>query len=194
MPHSPLKSLASVQMGYSFRTGVQHDRAGSVRVIQMRDLVGDRVADVAQLGCTDMHVPEAQQVRKGDIVFRSRGDTATAAIVDADPGVALVAAPLLRIRIVDGRVLPAYLTWYLNQPPAQAYLAKNAEGSNVKMISKRALEELEVVVPPIAHQERIVALAVLASHDRQLTQEIAARRDSLLCEVMMNHAQEGATR
>jgi restriction endonuclease S subunit len=194
MSRSPLKGLANVQMGYSFRTGVQHNRDGSVRVIQMRDLNGDRVADIGLLGCTDMDVPEAQQVHKGDIIFRSRGDTATAAILDADPGVAVVAAPLLRVRIADDRVLPAYLTWYLNQPPAQAYLAKNSEGSNVKMISKRALEELEVTVPAIARQERIVALALLTSREKELAGEITARRDRFLSEVMVNYAEGSVSR
>lgn len=194
MPHPLLKSLASVQMGYSFRSGVDYQRAGSVRVIQMKDLTGDCITDVGLLGRTDMKVSEAQQARRGDIVFRSRGDSTACTIIDVDPGLAVVAAPLLRIRVTAQQVMPAYLNWYLNQPSAQAYLAKNAEGSNVKMIRKEVLELLEIAVPSIAHQQRIVALAQLAAHEKQLAEKIASRRVGLLSEVMVNYAEGGASR
>lgn len=194
MPHPPLKSLASVQMGYSFRSGVDYQQAGSVRVIQMKDLTRDHIVDPGLLGRTDMKVPEAQEARRGDIVFRSRGDSTACAIIDIDPELAVVAAPLLRIRVTAQQVLPAYLNWYLNQPPAQAYLAKNAEGSNVKMIRKEVLELLEVAVPSIEQQEHIVTLVQLAARERDLAADIGAHRSRLLSEVMIAYAEGGASR
>lgn len=194
MPHPPLKSFASVQMGYSFRSGVNHQQAGSVRVIQMKDLAEDRIVDVGLLGCTDMKVPEAQEARRGDIVFRSRGDSTACTIIDIDPGLAVVAAPLLRIRVTAQQVLPVYLNWYLNQPSAQAYLAKNAEGSNVKMIRKEVLELLEVALPSIEQQEYIVTLVQLAARERDLAADIGAHRSRLLSEVMIAYAEGGASR
>lgn len=188
-----LSEIAEIQTGYSFRAAIDYDEAGSARVIQMRDLADDFTVNFASLGCIDIEVIDSQRVAAGDIVIRTRGDSASSAIVVGDPGPAVVAAPLLRIRVADVRVSAAYLNWYINQPPAQAYFAKNAEGSNVKMISKRALAELEVEVPPTQRQQAIVELAGLSARARVLQKAIDARRDNLLSQLMMHYA-EGGTR
>ena len=186
-----LGDIASVQTGYSFRSAVEYDKAGSVRVIQMRDLGDDHTVQVDRLGCVDMDASPSQQVFVGDVILRSRGDVATSAIVSTDPGRAVVAAPLLRIRVSDPRVAAEYLNWFINQPPAQAYLSKNAEGSNVKMITKRTLEELEVELPPLERQREIVELWGLADRERKLERHLEERRSQFLSEVMMRHAQGG---
>ena len=189
----PLRDIASVQLGFSFREGVRHDAAGAVRVIQMRDLCDDLIVDLENLECVDMVPPELQWVKAGDILVRSRGDSATSAIVSKNPGRAVAAAPLLRVRVADAAVLPAYLNWALNQPPAQAYLARNAEGSRVKMISGRVLEELEVQIPPLVRQQDVLAMAQLASRARTLQSDIDSRRRRLLSQVMMSYV-EGSAR
>src|SRR5665647_3652409 len=113
--------------------------------LPLRGLVDVQIVDLASLARVSMDVPAGRRVREGDIILRSRGDRSTCAIVVGDPGDAVVAAPLLRLRVTDGRVLPAYLNWYVNQPLAQAHFAKHAEGSYVKMISKRVLEDLSLI-------------------------------------------------
>jgi phosphatidylserine/phosphatidylglycerophosphate/cardiolipin synthase-like enzyme len=64
-----------------------------------------------------------------------------------DPGQAVAAALLLRIRVNQYFLLPAYLAWHINQPYSKAFLRSRAKGTAVKMIIKNALESLEVNVP-----------------------------------------------
>jgi hypothetical protein len=175
-------------MGHSFRAGVKPDLAGAAGVIQMKDLGDDHLVDLTSLVRIAMDVRSTQRVREGDIIFRSRGDRSTCAIVAGDPQGALVAAPLLRLRVTDDSLLPAYINWYINQPSAQAHFAKHAEGSSVKMISKQVLEDLEIEVPPLDRQERIVALAALSQRERALCSDIHAARGYLLTDVMMQYA------
>ena len=99
-----------------------------------------------------------------------------------------------RIRITDARVRPAYLNWYINQPPAQAHLAKHAEGSGVKMISKRALDELEVDIPPLERQAAIVRLAALTGRAKTAEARLENLRARLASEVMLNYARGGEGR
>ena len=47
-------------------------------------------------------------------------------------------------------VLPEYLAWFINQPPAQAYLTQQSRGTLVKLMPKSLFEKLEVPVPPLA--------------------------------------------
>jgi len=179
-------------MGYSFRAGIHAlPAAGPVGVIQTRDLGDVVVADATEWAHVEMEPSETHLVRQGDIAFRSRGDSFSSAIVHEVPEIAVLAAPLLRIRVTDTRVLPAYLNWFINQPPAQAHFAKSAEGGSVKMINKTALENLEVDAPSLERQEAIVALAALATRERHLVTALGKRRTQFLSEVMMNHAQGG---
>ncbi|MBK7767536.1 MAG: hypothetical protein IPI44_16500 [Sulfuritalea sp.] len=80
-------------------------------------------------------VKEHHLIRRGDLVFRSRGRTNSVALVLADIGPAVLAAPMLLIR--PGEVLPAYLLWYINLPTVQATLAAQAEGT--KSVQQAAL-------------------------------------------------------
>lgn len=187
-----LQELVDIQMGHSFRAGLEPDPSGAVAVIQMKDLGEDTLVGLTSLDRVAMDIRPSQQVLEGDIIIRSRGDRSTCAMVGADPGNAVVAAPLLRLRVTDGRVLPSYLNWYINQPLAQAHLAKHAEGSYVKMISKTALESLEVDMPPLERQRDIVELADLSARQRILSDGIENLRSRLLSDIMMTYARGGA--
>ncbi|MBM3146279.1 MAG: restriction endonuclease subunit S [Actinobacteria bacterium] len=175
-------------MGYTFRSGLEDEAQGAMRVIQTKDLGDDGIVAHDSLFRTTLSVPQAQRVRAGDIVVRSRGGKATSALVASDPGDTVVAAPLLRVRVTDPRVTPAYLNWYINQPPTQAYLAKRAEGTHMKMISKIMLEGLPVLVPSAARQERIIRLAGLSARERILSVELLALREKLRSAIMSEYA------
>lgn len=171
-----LKKIASIQMGYSFRTRLDFMDQGQISVIQMKDLNDENRVDCKELMRVDMNtVKKHHFVRPGDIVFRSRGQVTTAAILTQDPGPAVVSAPLLRIRVDQNVVLPDYLVWYINHPSSQAFLSSRAKGTSLKMISKQALESLEVTVPPIEKQRAIAELAVLANEEQRLLNKIADR-------------------
>lgn len=142
----------------------------------MKDLVND-VVDPGGLVHVNMEIPkEHHLVRPGDLVFRSRGVTNTCAILLDNLGKAVVAAPLFRIRIADHRVLPSYLNWYINQPTAQAFLSTHAKGTAQKMISKDALEHLEVFVPSLERQGIILEIAALAEQEQNLMKTLAGKR------------------
>ena len=183
-----LYEIAEVQMGYTFRSGVEPDPCGPVAVIQMKDLREDQIVALDSLAHVSMDVSPAQEVRAGDIIIRARGDRATSAIVAEDPRCAIVAAPQIRIRVTDKRVLPAFLNWFINQSPAQAHLVRHAEGTRVKMISRRALDELEVALPSLDRQDAIVEVAGLVARIRALEADLDSLRTRLVSDVMLSYA------
>ena len=184
-----LGQVANVRMGYPFRSRLEHDPQGSVVVLQMKDIDESGSLDFA--GAVRLNLPDAgphHQLRSGDLVFRSRGRTNSVALIAAVPGPAVLAAPMLLIRPVD--VLPAYLAWYINLPTVQAALAAQAEGTSVRMISKAALEALEIPIPSRRQQELIVEAANLAVSEQDLMQEIARKRKRLADGVLMRYARD----
>lgn len=185
-----LKKIASIQMGYSFRSRIEAKDSGEVAVIQMKDLTDDNSVDCSGLIRVDMELPKAHHiVRVGDLIFRSRGLTATSAILTDDPGVAVVSAPLLRIRVDEQLVLPEYLNWFISQTTAQSYLASRAMGTAQKMITKETLEGIEVFLPSLKRQREITELAALADKEQRLLSRLALKRRQYTSTILMQLAQ-----
>ena len=189
-----VKELATVQTGYSFRSRLEAVEDGNLAVIQMKDLLDSNTVSCDDLMRVDMEEKEHHFVKKGDLVFRSRGQMATSAVLLDDPGKAVVAAPLLRIRVKRPDViLPEYLNWYISQRDAQIFLTSQARGSVQKMISKETIENLEVALPSLETQRNIVELAVLSAREHTLLQKLADARKQYLNATLMRMAIEQMT-
>ena len=185
-----IKKLATVQMGYSFRSRLEASEGGNISVIQMKDLLANNTVSCDGLVKIDMNaVKEHHLVRKGDLVFRSRGHVTTAAVLLEDPGRAVVAAPLLRIRVTKpDTILPEYLNWYISQRDAQIFLASRAKGTVQKMISKETIENLEVSLPSLEQQKKIVELANLAAREQTILNTLAEKRKQYISATLMQFA------
>ncbi|HOS61702.1 MAG TPA: restriction endonuclease subunit S [Myxococcota bacterium] len=185
-----IKELATVQMGYSFRSRLEAAEDGGVAVILMKDLLDDNTVGCDGLVRINMEAMKDHHLaQRGDLVFRSRGSVTTAAVLLEDPGKAVVAAPLLRIRVTKPeKVLPEYLNWYISQRDAQIFLTSQAKGTVQKMISKQAIEDLEVVLPSLEKQKNIVELATLSAREQTLLHTLADKREQYLSTVLMQFA------
>lgn len=184
-----LKDIATIQMGFSFRERLESISTGAIAVIQMKDLTIHNHVDCSGLLRIDIdNFKEQHLVSQGDLIFRSRGQVTTSAILKDEPGRAVVAAPLIRIRVTNNSVLPEYLNWFINQVPAQAYLASYAEGTSQRMISKQTIENLEIYVPPIELQGKIIELSRLAEEEQLLIAKIADRRKKYIASSLIKLA------
>ena len=184
-----LGQVASIRMGYPFRSRLEHDANGCLAVVQMKDIDDASLLHVEEAVRVNLaDVKEHHLIRKGDLAFRSRGRTNSVALVAADIGPAVLAAPMLLVRPVE--ILPAYLLWYINLPATQASLAAQAEGTSVRMISKVALEALEVPVPSQRKQQLIVEFSGLAAAEQQLLEKLAREKKRLADGVLMRYARK----
>ena len=182
-----LGQIADVRMGYPFRSRLEHEPAGDVAVIQMKDIDDAELRNVQD--AIRVLLPEGKAhhlIHEGDLIFRSRGRSNSVALVTADIGRAVLAAPMLLIR--PRGVVPAYLMWFINLPATQAALAALSEGTSVRMISKEALQDLNVVVPSLARQRQIVEVATLEHQEAALLADLAAQRKRLIDGVLMRYA------
>lgn len=186
-----LKNIALVQMGLSFRSRIEPDADGNVAVIQMRDLTEDNKLDHSNLTTIDINgIHEHHLVKCKDLIFRSRGKTTTATIIDKALGRTIIAAPLFLIRVTSKNVLPEYLCWFINLSSSQAFLHSRATGTAMTMIGKSALDALEIPLPNLETQEQIVALADLLNKEQRLMRELAAQKEKLVKAIQMRLATE----
>lgn len=180
-----IKNIATVQMGYSFRTRFEASSTG-IPVIQMKDLNSDNTVNCHNLAKANIgNSDDRNFVKKGDLIFRTRGQNISSAVIVDEPGLAIVAAPLLIIRVKNLHILlPEYLNWYISQRDAQIFLAK-ANQTTQKMISRKDIEEMEVAIPSLEKQKNIVELASLSAQEQKLLTDLAEKRKQLTSKILM---------
>lgn len=172
-----LVNIATVSTGVTFRTQIKASATGNTMVIQMRDLGNDGAVSLSSVIRVDYGSPkDSHLVEQWDIIFRSRGLVNTAVILRESVQNVILSAPLLRIRATSSKVLPEYLLWWINQSSSQAYFNSVAEGTQVKMVSKRSLEALAVALPPLEVQQRVVEFARLSIRERSIFDELGHLR------------------
>ena len=184
-----LVDVAEIRTGYSFRGRLEPHPAGTIAVIQMKDI--DRSNFLRTDTLARILAPkdfEKHLVRKGDLLFRCRGQSYSAAFVEHDLDHAIVASPMMLIRPHTQLIDSAYLRWFLNQASTHNALASVAAGTAVKIINKAALEKLGIPIPPIEIQRRIAALGELAEQEAKLTIQLTALRQKLMEKTLMQEA------
>lgn len=176
-----LQEICRVQMGYSFRSRLERTVSDScIRVIQMKDISESGHLIKEDIFCIEMKdIKSGYLLNKGDIIFKSRGNLNTAALVSEDLGKTIAASPLTVLKVKGKNVLPAYLAWYINQPAAQKQLESKAGGTSVRMINIADLGALEVPIPPIETQKKIISISELFQREQALMLEVALKRKKL---------------
>ncbi len=164
---------------------------GGVRVVQMKDLDTHNEIDVNQLATIELKsFPSSHLLQEGDILFRSRGMTNTAVCFRGTVE-AILAAPMLRLQVIDDTVTPEYISWFINQPKTQRWLSSHAEGTSVKMIGKKILDDLPVPVPDRKTQDQILALHTLSMREQSLLTAIKQNRKKQISGILGQIAQRG---
>lgn len=137
------------------------------------------------------NIKERHRVNMNDIAFRSRGLASTAALINKHIKNAVIAAPMFHIRVNERKALdPAYLCWFINQPTSQAVLLSKATGTAQRSIRKASLEKLDITIPPIETQLKIVTLERLAMTEENITTQLADKKRQLIEGILMRLALE----
>ncbi len=176
-----LAAVCSIQMGYTARGRIE-PAADGMLAIQLSDLSADAVPNPDRLTRASLiGISDRYLVREGDVLFRSRGERNTAHALNrsfVEPVVAIL--PLVILRPNPRLVTADYLAWVLNQAPAQKQLEATAHGTNIRMVPKASLDELDVDTPDLPTQHRITEIANLVSQEEALMGLLADKRRQLV--------------
>ena len=181
-----LTELSSIRSGYTARGKLEPLLTGGRPALQLRDVVAKGEALAPDTQRYDLgKLADRYLVHGGEVVFRSRGEPNIAvAIRDPLPEPAAVILPLVVIRPDRKKLLPEYLAWAINQPDAQRKLGAEAQGTSIRMIPMAALENLEIAVPDLPKQKRIIELDNLVRREGQLLRQLAAQREAFMSAIL----------
>ncbi len=187
-----LPHISTIRTGYTVRGRLEAAERGGVLVIQLGDLSPDGSVNPEQLTRVRLgDLPDKYFVRAGDVVFRSRGERNTAFALDTrfrEPALAVL--PLFVLRPKVDVVLPEYLAWTINQPPAQRHFDSFARGTGLRMVPRSSLDALDIDVPDLETQHKIVAIDALAAREHALSVLAADKRRQLISLILGNHAKQ----
>lgn len=121
------------------------------------------------------------EVKRGDVLFLARGSRNVATPIELTLQNTIASGSFFILKLHSPIVLPAYLAWYINSAPAQQYIQNVARrGTHMPVVTKSALEKLEVDMPAIGTQQAIVSLDKLSKWEKSLLQELEYRRSQLI--------------
>lgn len=176
----PLGSLAEIRVGHSFRSRIQDDPQGDIRVLQIRDVrSGVEILPNAlpRMAWTANSRPPL--LKQGDVVLPSRGDRYDAALI-RDQAPMIASGQLYIVHPSHPGLSSEYLCWYLNQPESRNYLLKNRAGTGIPTLSRPVLGDLPMPVPSLPTQRKIVELQRLWQREQSLTQQLLTNRQKML--------------
>ena len=186
-----LSDVCTIQTGFTARGRLESSADGGVLALQLRDILPNGL--IAANGLIRIQVGDISErylTRPGDVVFRSRGERNTAAVMDESiPEPALAILPLMILRPDPQLLSGAYLAWAINQEPAQRHFEEEAQGTSLRMVSRTALENLKIAVPDFETQQRILQVDALAERERQLAEQLTLKHYELIHRVLVERAQ-----
>lgn len=175
-----LSEVADIRLGHPFRGSVPEVEGGNVRVVQIRDLSRDGLKDCDALIRTELKGrKDPDWLQDRDVLFVAKGSNAFAAPVLVAPEQTVCSQHIYVVRVKEpDTVLPAFLAWQLNQPPAQRYLRQSAEGSHQLSIRRSVLDATQIRIPSIKQQRVVIELERLARSEREALQSLINNREA----------------
>lgn len=160
---------------------------GTVYYIQSRDFNG-------YLEFNDTIVPELQEnpkfkkhyLKKGDILIAAKGGYYFAVVYNKEVSPAVASSTFLVLRQLNqAKVIPEFLAWFLNHPKTQLYFSTHSKGSNIPYIGKTLIMELEIDLPNLETQKRILGIHKLRMKEKKLVEKIEDLKEIMINETLI---------
>ncbi len=182
-----MRNIAHIRNGYSHRGKVTNQTDGDTYIIQMKDLdngysvIKDSPHKIERSDTIDKHL-----LQKGEVLLLARGANNLALVYNKDFDRAIAASAFFVIRLNNDKVLPEYVAWYINQLPVQNYFRQQSEGTMIRGINKKTIEEISMKTPNLTLQKQIVELYKLSQKEQQLLQQIADKKQRMINQFLLN--------
>ena len=177
-----LNKIAKIQSGYLSRERIEPRENGSHFLLQARDVDTYRFAYKDDLIRFNPGLSRGDwTLKEDDIVFMARGARNFSVLLQEIPSPALAAACFFIIRVSKKEILSNYLWWYLNQSPAEYYFhSHSGRGVHMPVVRRSVLENIDIPIPPLDVQKKIVKLDSLMREEGELLNTLAEKRKEMI--------------
>lgn len=189
-----LGEIADIRTGFTFREKVEElSSGGNAHVAQIKDIrsawesTNTATLQAQQLPLIKWKGKDNAFVSPGTVLLPSRGSKGgyfrATCLVSGHPSElpVVVSSQFLVITPKQG-ILPEFLCWSLNRPEMQHWISEGAggQGTSLVMLNAKLAKELELEIPDLATQQKIVHLNELWEKEQQLTHALLSNREAML--------------
>lgn len=184
-----LKKLAKIYSGYAFRQAIEASTDGDKFIIQAKDISQNKfVTDTNNLVKTSLDIPRSNSyLRENDILLVSRGSGNSnfkSTIYKSSEKNVVASSTLNIIRVKGQKILPEYLTIFLNSSDGQNLIAGSLSGSYIRVITLKNLEDLSVPVPPLDQQQQIISIYQNARRQDEIAERKSQIRKNIITKIL----------
>lgn len=176
-----LRDLSIIRGGQvATTTPARPDEADACRALQAGDLTEDGTVRWESLRwVTTMGESIRSEIHEGDVLVPLRSSRVPALVARGVPP-RTIAVGHWAIITPGPDLLPDYLVWYLGHPTTTRRMAELVVGSKLPFLPLSAVRQLEVELPPLEVQERIVAVHSLHRRLTELETQLGHAREQYL--------------
>lgn len=173
-----INDYVEIGTGHPFRSKIKAADGSGIVAVQMKDVSPAGEIDWSSVIETRPTTASPTWLADGDVLLAARGNQNRAVLVKKPPK-ALAAPHWFVIRCRDNKLLPAFLVWQLNRKPAQSWFQRESAGTTTKNLRLESVAKLQIAVPPIKEQQRIIAIADAAKREREICERLMAATEEL---------------
>ena len=168
-----LNSLAEIKSGYTFRERVVSVESGDVFVIQPKDLSDFSYSKMARINLSKNM--QKHLLEKGNVLLSNRG-TFEAMTYDGQYPV-IGSGGFFVIQVNDNRLIPEYLSLFLNSDLAQRTFSRLQESMTIPALTRTQLADIEVPIPPIKEQQKLIEFERLQKKEHDLMERLVSLKE-----------------
>lgn len=181
---------------FELRSGVFNKLSphGDAYYLQSKDL--DRSGEISLPRIKNLQLNrnlENHLLTPGDVLLVAKGSYNPAVTFSGSsvPVVASTTFLILRTKpLCLNKILPEYLTWFLNQPQTQKQLKSFAKGTAISSISISILANLIIDVPDAKTQKQILKIQELRNKENELKRAIDKLKEQLVQRQLLQAAKK----
>ena len=136
-------------------------------------------------------IKESYLTQANDVLIRLREPNIAINITEENSGL-VIPSFVASIRVDKTKVDNKFLTYYLNSTTAKRALNSSITGTAINMIKTKELENLDIQLPSLQEQKKIVEFLDLTSKEINLLEELKNQKEKYYKEVFNNILKNGA--
>lgn len=180
--HAKLGELIGIRTGYLSRSKIEEAVDGRFCLIQLRDFDNTRTAidkqKLTRFEPGDMR--KDQTIHPNEVIFLAKGVNKFAYKPGQLPAPTL-AASYFYVLTPSADINPKYLNWFLNHPHTRRVFDRIAGvGARMPVMKKSDLADIDIPLPPLPDQQKIVELHSLMFHEAQLLDNLKECRKTFI--------------
>lgn len=126
-----------------------------------------------------------------EILFNAKGHRFFAYLFKGEYTHTIASGVFMVLTLKSEKVTPAYLEWYLNHPETLKVFKSKKTSQTIPSITKLELSELEVIIPDLDTQHRIIELDQLKKKRIRVQRELVKLHEAYINAVTYKKIKDG---